>query len=661
MTKKAEPVRKQRSESFLGVHFDFHANHDCTEVGSNVTRKMIAKMLDQIRPDYVQCDCKGHPGVASYPTKVGTPCPRFVRDPLKIWRRVTAEKGVSLYMHYSGVIDFDAVRKHPNWAERTADGKVNDRGATSVFGPYVDKLLLPMLKELADKYDIDGVWVDGDCWGLALDYSRHARHAWHKATGLRSLPKKRGDRNYERFRTFMRNGFRSYLAHYVNEMHRHKPGFEIASNWAYSGHMPEKPTIDVDFISGDFTPQNAFNHARLEARIIAGQGKPWDLMAWSFNHRWREKGTSTKAIVQLQQEAAAVLAMGGGFQAYFKQKRDGSIFPWTMKLMAETAAFCRERQSYCHRAKAVPQVGLILSTDAYYNQCAGLFCPWDGIYKPMEGILCNLLNGQNSVEVVMEHNLNAAIDRYPLLVYPEWKVLKPALKRKLLAYVQDGGRLLVIGPEATRHFKKDLKVRFKGKAAKQAGYFESNGWMGGALTQLQEVVPLKGARVYAWMYEQDEATGPRTPVATIAKLGKGQIAGVYMDMGERYVKARTAAYRDFLNGLVRVLFPKPMVEVEGSRYVDVALARLNGKLMINLVNSAGPHADENIYTYDEVPSLGPLTVKIRLKQKPQSIKLQPGNRSVRWEYWRGTARVTVPRVDLHEILAVKPGDARHTA
>lgn len=660
MTKKKEPVRKKRSESFLGVHFDFHANHDCTEVGRNVTRKMIAEMLDQVGPDYVQCDCKGHPGVASYPTKVGTPCPGFVRDQLKIWRRVTAERGVSLYMHYSGVIDVNATRKHPSWAARDASGRKNERGATSVFGPYVNKLMLPMLKELVDEYDVDGVWVDGDCWGLTLDYSRHAQREWYKATGLRRMPRKPSDTHYERFRSFMRDGFRKYLAHYVDEMHRHKPGFEIASNWAYSGHMPEAPAVDVDFISGDFTPQNAFNRARLEARIMAAQGKPWDLMAWSFSSRWGEQGRSTKTSVQLQQEAAAVLATGGGFQAYFKQKRDGSIFPWTMQLMAETAAFCRARQAYCHRASAVPQVGLILSTDAYYQQSEGLFCPWHGIYTATEGILCSLLDGQNSVEIVAEHHLAANINRYPLLVYPEWKVLKPAFKRKLLAYVRDGGRLVVIGTEATRHFRKELKVKFKGKAVERAGYIESDGWMGGALTVVQDVVPLRGAKVHAWLYEQDEAAGPRTPAATMARLGKGQIAGVYMNCGERYVKARTAVTRDFLNGLVRVLFPNPMVEIDGSHYVDVSVARLNDKLMINLVNSAGPHADENTYTFDEVPSSGPLTVTIRMQHKPRSLKLQPRNRSLPWEYQHGTATVKIPRVELHEILAVTQPTSRST-
>ena len=83
-TKKQHPLRIKRSAAFLGIHFDFHAGMDCTEVGKALTRRMRREMLEAVKPDYVQCDCKEHPGIASYPTKVGTPAKGFVRDPLKL-------------------------------------------------------------------------------------------------------------------------------------------------------------------------------------------------------------------------------------------------------------------------------------------------------------------------------------------------------------------------------------------------------------------------------------------------------------------------------------------------------------------------------------------------------------------------------------------------
>ena len=64
---------------------------------------------------------------------------------------------------------------------------------------------------------------------------------------------------------------------------------------------------------------------------------------------WREGLDSAGAVdvvaVQLEREAAVVLALGGGFQAYFQQKRDGSIHDERMPVMGEVAKFCRARQS----------------------------------------------------------------------------------------------------------------------------------------------------------------------------------------------------------------------------------------------------------------------------------------------------------------------------
>src|SRR5512136_2466820 len=99
MSAAEPPPRMKRADSFLGIHFDFHAGPDCTEIGKNTTREMIENVINQVHPDYIQIDCKGHPGLSSYPTRVGNQAPGFVGDPLRLWRQVTAQHGVALYMH----------------------------------------------------------------------------------------------------------------------------------------------------------------------------------------------------------------------------------------------------------------------------------------------------------------------------------------------------------------------------------------------------------------------------------------------------------------------------------------------------------------------------------------------------------------------------------
>jgi hypothetical protein len=650
------PKRLKRSESFVGIHFDFHAGADCTQVGKTVTLDMLQNMLKLTKPDYVQCDCKGHPGYASYPTKVGTPAPGFTQDPLKLWRQATAQAGVSLYMHYSGVIDRQAVEQHPDWASCTVDGKPNENGSTSVFGPYVDELLIPMFRELATEYQVDGVWIDGECWGLQMDYSAHALKAWQVATGKEALPVSADDPDWFDCQQFQREGFRRYVAHYLALLHKTHPTFEIASNWAYSGHMPEKATLEVDFISGDVTPMNGYNRACLEARIMEGQPRPWDLMAWAFNGRWRQKDSSTKSSVQLNQEAAAVLAMGGGFQAYFTQKRDGSLYEWQMDVARQMIAFCRDRQAYCHRAIPVPQVGLILSSETYYRQPDSLFCPWGGFYNALEGNLRCLLDNQVAVQVPMEWELEGDINRYPLLVFAEWAVISDAFKAKLIQYVKAGGNLLVIGPKAVAHFTDELGLTSQEPVESQSHYVQtSSGIMGCFQTPSMKVTVADDVQVTHRLYPRNEPVDATTPAGTIRKLGKGQIAGMYLDMGERYVKARTTAARQIMGDLLEQLLPQPKVRVTGSHYVDVALSTLDGKLMVQLVNSVGPHAYEDSYTYDEVPPLGPLVIHVQLDHEPKAVRLQPGDRKIdEMTFEAGRLSMVLPRIELYDIIQITP-------
>ncbi len=642
------PKRLKRSESFLGVHFDFHAGKDCTEVGKNTTRAMVENILNQVRPDYLQIDCKGHPGLSSYPTKVGHQAPGFVGDPLRLWRQVTAERGVALFMHYSGVWDSEAVARHPDWAVVNADGKPSDR-VTSFFGPYADRLLIPQLRELAGDYGVDGVWVDGECWASVPDFSEAAIAAFRQATGISDVPRKPSDAHQFEFMEFHREAFRKYLRRYIAEMKKTHPEFQICSNWAFTDHMPEPVSAPVDFLSGDYSPDDSVNSARLSARYLARQGVPWDLMAWSFTRQERGPGAPTqKTAVQLQREAAVVLALGGGFQAYFKQKRDGSVFDEQIPVMAEVARFCRARQAICHHAQQIPQVGLLFSTPAHYRKCAGLF---SRELSRIQGALQALLESQQSVEVLGEHQLAGRLAEYPLIVVPEWEYLEPQFKDQLVAYAKGGGNLLLIGPKAAALFLPELGVTPEGEPTSQPRHLVHRGdsVVTKGFTQAVKLGP--SAQAFGRLHAAAERSSPSQPAATITPVGKGHIAATWFDFGQGYLATRSPASRRFLDDLARQLFPKPMVEVQGSSDVDVTVNRLGTRLAVNLVNTAGPHQTAGILT--AVPPVGPLTVTIRRAQKPAKVSLEPGARPLAFEYRSGEIRLTLPSVEIHDIVVIE--------
>ncbi|MCX6219559.1 MAG: alpha-L-fucosidase [Bacteroidia bacterium] len=646
------PPRLDRAHSYFGLHFDFHAGPDCKEVGKNVDASMVNNLIDKVKPDFIQVDCKGHPGYSSYPTKVGNPVPGFSKDQLMIWRQVTASRGVALYLHYSGVWDSRAIELHPQWAAIGADGTPS-KNNTSVFGNYADSLLIPQLKELSSVYGVDGVWVDGDCWAHQLDYAPKTLALFTQKTGLNEIPRKAGDVNWKEFLQFGRDGFKAYVTKYVTALHAANPKFQVASNWAFSTLMPEPVSIPVDFISGDFSALNSINSARSEARFIRNQGKPWDLMAWGFSWMGNEEGTQcVKSAVQIERELASVISLGGGVQIYLQQKRDGSIHNWMIPLLSDAAKFCRERQPWCQNAVGVPQIGLILSTNALYAKTNRLFGGFDKELTPLKGILQNLLSSQYVVDIVAEHHLTD-INKYPLLIYPEWETISPDFKQKLLNYVSQGGKLLLIGPNSASLFKDELHVTLQATPVVKNNGLACNGWIAELMSLSQGVIPGKDVVSFGKYYQAVNMDGPSETAATITKYGKGEIAATYLELGKASAIRSAPVLRDFLASLVKEIFSEPLVTVTGSRNVDVTLNRKAGAMIVNLVNAAGPHENEKVLAFDEIPQVGPLEITLRQSEKPKKVMLQPANIPLPYSYRDGKVQCSVPLLKIHEMVVVE--------
>lgn len=622
-TPAAEPPRIKRSEGFFGLHFDFHARDTDVDIGKTTTPEMVERIINEVKPDYLQIDCKGHKGFSSYPTKVGNPVPGIVGDPLRIWRDVTARHGIPLVMHYSGVIDLKAVTDHPDWCVVNADGKAAGR-STSLFGPYADQLMIPQLKELAVTYGVDGIWVDGDNWGVNFDYSPAAIAAFTQATGFKDIPKKAGDPHWFEWQEFHREAFRRFLAHYVAEVKKVAPQCEVASNWAYSERMPEKVGVPVDFLSGDIVPGKAQQQTPVSVRYLAGQGKPWDIMSWSFTTKveGEEKLLVPRPTEELLMEAAKTLAFGGGYQMYLKQERDGSV-KQDLSQFAEIARWCRARQPFCFEGKQIPQVAVLLSTAGHYREIPRAFNP---SMETFRGVLGTMAAAKYSTELLSEHTLTGRLKDYPLIVIPNWETIEPAFKEELLAHINDGGQVILVGPKPAALFASELDIRIVEDTS--------------PLPAGERPDPSKDPRVKITL-------GPKAgrldieikasnqviftdPGASVTKIGKGRLAAVYS----------SKPVGPLLTGVARILFPEPMVEVSKATVRDVVINRIHGRLAVNLIGA------------DAKPQ-GPAEIVIRLPAAPKKLTLQPADIPLTFTYADGKVTATLPKLALHDIIMIE--------
>jgi len=651
---------KKRSEGFFGLHFDFHAGKDCTEVGKNVTEEMIREIVETLNPDYIQCDCKGHPGYSSFQTKTGSPAPGFVKDQLKIWRKVTKEFGIPLVMHYSGVWDSRAVELHPEWAVINEDGSQNT-GMTSTFKGYADGLLIPQLTELANDYGVDAVWVDGECWATVPDFDEKIISLFEKESGMKLTKNSEGkydkrSKEYRKFLDFSRNQFFKYLAHYIDEVHSKTENFEIASNWAFSSHIPQPVCVNVDYLSGDFTSNDSYNGARFEARVLCEQKKPWDLMAWGFYYDFSPNSVfSIKSVDALCREAASVIPLGGSFQIYNTQNRDGSVRLWEVRELKNIAKFMRDREPFLKGSKPFSNIGVLYSDYDMRNKSDSLFYP--GGNEETKSAVRLILDSAHSCGILMDHTLtDEYLKEKNIIILPEIKYISGEIKSALLKFAENGGNIIISGYECCKLFEDVLygvtisdesktkplfiynKPRYTSQYAKSADVVVDG--------ENSEVLR-KCSNISCGIDESIDLNVEIKPIITKTKYGKGNIVAIYYNIFEIYARTPDFYIRNMMSDIIDSLDAEKFIEYKGQRFVDIVTSKKDGKLLINLTNTSGIYIENRIRAYDEIQPMANIEISVKLKNEPKSVMLQPENIIPDYKYDSKSERLTVKVENLH--------------
>jgi hypothetical protein len=258
---------------------------------------------------------------------------------------------------------------------------------------------------------------------------------------------------------------------------------------------------------------------------------------------------------------------------------------------------------------------------------------------------------------VLEDNIlkDKNISGFKTLVYPEWGSISPELKSLLLEYVENGGNLVLIGPHNASLFREVLDVQFLNEPQVRTNGLMYEGMLANIQSTSVSVSPGAKAMAFGVYYDGwDTRTKPKH-AATITPYGNGKIACVYFDCGDSYMKRTTTVQRDFMKALIERLMPEPSIKVNGSHYLDVVNSFTSeGKQAIHLVNTAGPHANENSYlTFDDFPAVGPISIAVQALQKPKKVILQPENKTLPFEYNNNTITCTVPSIEIYDILVIE--------
>jgi hypothetical protein len=638
----AAPTRQSanwRRELYFGIHYDLHATADDTELGSRLTAEHLRAELQRIRPDWVQCDCKGHPGYTSYPTRVGTSSPGIVRDALRIHRDVTRELGMPLVVHYSGLMDGRAIELHPEWAVLKADGS-HDELRICPRSDYRDELLVPQLLEIVREYDVDGIWVDGDNWASQPCWCERCSVAYGAEP-----PREEADPDWHSWLAFHRASVIAHINAYRVAVREADPTVAVASNGTGSAFAPGDLETDVDWLSADMAPTVS---VLLAVRSFAHHGLPWEVMTWGFITPFPGHPiTDQKSPTQLRRELALGLSCGGGASVYELSERSGHLVSWRQQTLADLGAWARERRPVVEDTTSVPQVAVLHSERHHYLHAPPLFLPGDGD-QPVTGALHALLDARMHVDVINEEELGRRGAEYALIVVPEQEDLSAMAIERLTDYARAGGRVVVSGARVAEVLPELTGAKPSGEPIHDHVLLRSGETSFKASGSWQPVEPTTATAVSRLLRGWEPTDETDDVVITANDVGSGRVVAVHGTLFTHHATYNVPRSRDLIVELCRLTGAELDLAVDSAPGVHVTLRRKDSQTIVHLVNMDGWHPLAPVTTHvDSIRPTGLITVRLRTAQPPASVHLAPGGEVLTSSYADGWMTVHVPTVDIH--------------
>jgi hypothetical protein len=154
---------------------------------------------------------------------------------------------------------------------------------------------------------------------------------------------------------------------------------------------------------------------------------------------------------------------------------------------------------------------------------------------------------------------------------------------------------------------------------------------------------------------------PRTDTRELylRDLGRGRVAYIPWDIDRTFWEVMSPDHGRLLRNVITwAMNERPMVEVDGRGVIDVTVWRQRDSMTVHLVNLTNPMMMKG--PLRETIPIGPLTMRVRVPSGliPRKVHLLTAGTTLQPQQASGTMTLTVPTVDVHEVVAIDLDPAR---
>ena len=446
------------------IHLDFHTSERIPGIGSRFDPEDFARAFVEARVNAVNLFAKCHHGWSYHPTEVGRIHPHLDFDLLGAQLQALRAVDISTPVYVSALWDELSAREHPEWRVVSPDntrpvqhGNALEAGwkFLDLASPYAEHLHAQVEEVVARFPRLDGLWIDICFQKPSVSvFAQRGMEAegldWTDPDHRARFAEKLTVEFYARIAAIARG---AGVPVFFNSGHIRRGRASV-----YREHFSH---LEVESLP---TGEWGYEHFPVSARHVETLGMDYLGMTGKFHHMWGEVG-GYKLPEALVYECGAMLAQGARCNIGDHLHPTGAIDRSTYRGVGAAFAHVEAREPWCEGSTNRAEIGVI-SAEAIDRPA---FSDMPGHHRASDdGCVRLLLEGKFTFDVL---DAETELSPYRLVILPDEIAVDDALKTRLDAYLNDGGRLLLTGASALR----DGRSLFDAGCAHEGGSGHSAG------------------------------------------------------------------------------------------------------------------------------------------------------------------------------------------
>ena len=643
---------------FRQVNLDFHTSEHIPNVGADFSKEQFQQALQLGHVDSINLFSKCHHGWAYHPSKANEMHPSLTFDLFGAQVEAAHEIGVNAVAYLSCGRDEKIVLRHPEWLWMESPAWAPDFAQPHWHNlcmntPYLD-YLLAQIREVCEKYDIDGLFLD--IVGVRKCYC---------ASCMRTLIAE--GKSYLDEDAVLALGERTY-ANYARRARETvdsvKPGLPVFHNDGHIRHGRRDLAFMNSHLELESLPTGGwgYDHFPLSARYAQGLGLDFLGMTGKFHTTWGEFG-GFKHPNALRYEVSLAAANGAKSSVGDQLHPRGKMDLATYRLIGAAYAELEEKEPWLDGVKSVADVA-VLSLEAYKNR--------QGITNTLSdaGAARILQEGKYLFDVV---DLYSDFNHYKVLILPDEERITPALKKKLDVFIAGGGKLLATGKsglyEDNDAFAYDFGASYVGTADLSPCYFvpefEADGICKSSYLMRSAAEKITGDAVLGWRQEPyfnrtaehfcSHRHTPYRPEYAGPGMTQGK-HGIYIAWSVFHEYAQTGhliAKRTVEFALDRLLGESKTLQTNLGAQGAATLMKQQNRYINHLLYAVPVTRGKNTQIIEDIQPVYDVAVTVKLPQKIGRVYLAPQMIDIPYTQTGNAVSYTVPKIDCHQMIVLE--------